>query len=79
MCEEFISLVEDVVGRGVGFSDDDDEGEQPDERIDEVGDGGGEGWWTAGGGGSFIVTTGELDEGLLVGCIDEVGEWLLLY
>ena len=43
MCEEFISLVEDVVGRGVGFSDDDDEGEQPDERIDEVGDGGGEG------------------------------------
>ena len=43
MSEEFISLIEDVVGGGVGFSDDDNEGEQPDERVDEVGDGWGEG------------------------------------
>ena len=41
MGEEFINLIEDVVGRGVGFSDDDNEGEWPDELLDEVG--GGEG------------------------------------
>ena len=43
MSEEFISLIEDVVGGGVGLSDDVNEGEQPDERVDDVGDGWGEG------------------------------------
>ena len=43
MGEELIDVIEDVVGRGVGFNDDDNEGERPDEFMDEVcgGEGGG--------------------------------------
>ena len=41
--KELPDVIEDVVSRGIGFNDDDNEDERPVELVDEVGGGGGGG------------------------------------
>ena len=38
--EELLLVIEEVAGGGVGFNGDNNEGEHPDELMDEVGGGG---------------------------------------